>query len=107
MNWEQLRKLEYTRVRIRPVAKRFTDETGTQELRRIDGDWLIGRIYDKTVPLRHAGYVLELKGDHIHGWTSDPMRGERFGFLELTCQVHIGGCNVWIEPGVKPARTSH
>jgi hypothetical protein len=106
VNWEQIRKLEYTWVRIRPVAKRFRDETGTQELPRVDGDWLIRGIYDKSVTLIYAGYLITLKSDHIRGWTSDP-RGERYGFLELTVQVHIGGNNTWIEPGVRSARTSN
>src|SRR5260370_27591276 len=101
MNWNQFRKLEYTHVRIRPVAKRFTDEAGTQGLWVVDGDWLIGRIYDKSVPLSYAGYGITLKADHIRGWTSDP-RGDRFGFLELTVQVHIGGNAAWIEPCARP-----
>ena len=101
MNWDQIRKLEYTHVRLRPIAKRYADEAGTQELALIDADWLIGRIYDKSLPLSYAGYGITLKADHIHGWTSDPT-GERYGFLRLTVQVHIGGNRAWIEPGVRP-----
>jgi hypothetical protein len=66
MNWDRLRNLEYTQVRIRPIAKRFTDEAGTQELRPIDGDWLIGRIYHKSVPINWAGFGVTLGHDHIH-----------------------------------------
>jgi hypothetical protein len=67
----------------------------------IDGDWLIGRIYDKSVPLSYAGYGITLKADHIRGWTSDP-RGDQYGFLELRVQIRIGGSAVWIDPGVRP-----
>ena len=102
MNWDQLRKLEYKHVRIRPVARRFADETGRQELRPIDGDWLVGRIHGKCMPISYAGYGITLTGGHIYGWDEN-LEGERSpGFLRLTVQVHLGGNTGLEQPGITP-----
>ncbi len=106
MNRSALRKNLYSRVRIRPIAKRYN---GDMELQRLDHDWIIERVDDAGVLVRNirTKHVTTLGYDHIHHFTTDPdrsMQGIAFGFLTLNIQVHIGdGNRLWVEPTPRPA----
>jgi hypothetical protein len=93
MNRSALRKSEGMVVRLRPIAKRFDGGPGGWPLPDMDDDWRIGTISDEGVPISslRTDHGTTLGYDHIHHFTSDPQRGERYGFLTLTVQVHIGG----------------
>jgi hypothetical protein len=104
MNKQELKKSVGKRVRIRPKAKRFDGGPDGPELPQIDDDWSIDRITDEGLAISNArtDHLAILGYDHIHHFTSDPQRGQEFGFLTLTVQIHIGGNRLWIEPNVIP-----
>lgn len=101
MNWQQLQKSKGKYVKIRPVPKRFKGAEGSPELGTEDDDWIIDQVADDSLQIRQAAIlavVAKVGRDHIHSYTSNPMRGSGHGFLNLTVQLNIGGNDVWIEP---------
>lgn len=94
-----IRQCELKHVKIRPIAKHLAGGKGGAELPAVDYDWLVGRITNEGVPISTpTGHGITLKSDHIHQFTSDPIRGDMYGTLVLTVQVYFGGSDVWIEP---------
>jgi len=72
-------------VRIRPIARRFQ---GSRELEQIDDN------------LR-CDHCPTLGFDHIHSYTSDPMRdtdGQKHGFLQLVVEIRLTDRRYTIEP---------
>ena len=90
-------------MRIRPVAKRFYGAAGPQ-LPPVDDHWLINEVGDRTVMITNSatGHGAVLGLDQIHHWTSDPLTGERCGFLILNVQLHLRGDSLWSEPTLRP-----
>jgi len=103
MNRDALKKNAWSRVRIRPKAKRFFGEAGPQ-LPPVDDDWMIQDVGEEGVRISNSatGHGTVLGYDHIHHFMSDPARGARSGFLILNVQIHIGGNRLWIEPTCRP-----
>jgi hypothetical protein len=103
MKKDALKKSSWTHVRIRPIAKRFYGADGPQ-LPPVDDDWLINEVGDNAVQITNAatGHAPMLGLDHIHHYSTDPIRGPRCGFLTLNVQLHIGGNSAWIEPTFRP-----
>jgi len=102
MNKEMLAKCQGHLVRIRPVARRFQ---GQDELQPLDDDWRIVRVdlARKVVEIHdiRCDHCPTLGLDHIHSYTSDPMRdidGQKHGFLQLNVQVLLTDRGPQIEP---------
>jgi hypothetical protein len=112
MNKEMLAKCEGDIVRIRPLARRFQ---GHRELETLDDDWRIGRVdlTRKVVEILNirCDHCPTLGLDHIHSYTSDPMRdfdGQKHGFLQLNVQVFLTEWGPKVEPippGVRHGET--
>ena len=62
-------------LRLRPIPKRYDGGPQGQELPALVLNW-----------------------DNILEYSSDPIRGERYGFLHLKVQLHMGGDQIWVEP---------
>ncbi len=103
MNADKLRRNEWTRVRIRPQAKRFLGRNGP-ELPQIDDTWTLKTVIggEANIENNRTHHVCALPMDHIHHFSTDPERGKGNGFLVLTSQINIGGDDLWIEPGLRP-----
>lgn len=102
MNKEMLAKCEGHIVRLRPIARRFA---GERELEPIDEDWQITRVDLRQKILEiyslRGAHCPTLGFDHIHSYTSDPMRdagGQKHGFLQLLVQVILTDSGPKIEP---------
>jgi hypothetical protein len=102
MNKEMLAKCEGHLVRIRPIARRFQ---GSRELEQIDDDWRITRVdaARKIVEIHNlrCAHCLTIGLDHIHSYTSDPMRdtdGQKHGFLHLIVEIRLTDQGPTIEP---------
>jgi len=102
MNKEMLAKCEGHLVRIRPMARRFQ---GGHELEQIDDDWRITSVDGarKVVEIHNlrCDYCPTLGFDHIHSYTSDPMRdtdGQKHGFLQLIVEIRLTDRGLTIEP---------
>jgi hypothetical protein len=50
--------------------------------------------------LEATGHGITLNYDNVLEYCSDPARGERYGFLSLKVQLHMGGNQIWVEPMV-------
>ena len=86
-------------VKLRPIAKRFGGSLLGPELEVIDNDWVVERETEGGVFLKlHTGHVVDLLADHIHHFSTDPVRGDGYGFLTLTSQISIGGNDLKVEP---------
>lgn len=102
MNKDMLAKCQYHIVKIRPIARRFQ---GQIELEQYDDDWMIERV-DKArgvVQIKNlrCDHCPTLGFDHIHSYTSDPMRDvgdQKHGFLKLLVQVILTEKGPRIEP---------
>jgi hypothetical protein len=108
MNKDQIKKNLFSRVKLRPIAKRFLNDV---ELEQFDDNWIIEKVPDEGVVINNAqrGYSFTLGFDHIHNYTSDPNRnydGLKHGILVLNVQLLIN-INTWmisIEPTERPGR---
>jgi len=102
MNIRALKKNKWSRVRIRPVAKRFYGDNGPQ-LPPVDDTWIM-MAYDSSVELRNTAtsHGLTLKLDQVHHYTSDPERGASDGILILNTQIQFDAISVWAEPTARP-----
>lgn len=88
-------------VRLRPIPKRYDGGPEGQELPALDRAWQVGQAsVDGGVPieLHETGHGMVLNWDNILEYSSDPIRGERYGFLHLKVQLHMGGNKIWVEP---------
>ena len=98
MNRRMLSKMQFKRVKVRPLARRF-DKNG-RELERLDDVWIIipNPPGDK-ITLRNTStdHILEIGTDHIREYMTDP--GGTDGFLKLKSQIIIlQGRGVFVEP---------
>jgi hypothetical protein len=106
MKKDQINKDLYSRVRLRPIAKRFSNDV---EIGRYDDDWIIDKVSEGGVEINdtRSGYRFILGFDHIHSYISDPNRnydGLKHGILVLKVQLFIN-INTWkvsIEPTERP-----
>ena len=101
MNKDQLAKSKGSRIRLRPIAKRFEDN---RELPPIDDDWII-EFVDKNKGVNifnvRTNHTTALGFDHIREFISDPNRDRdelKHGFLKLKVQISLCGNTVKIEP---------
>jgi hypothetical protein len=85
------------RVKLWPPEQRFDGGPSGRPLELAPSDWIIrGRNEDGVLLHRvNSPHHLVLKGDQIHDFKSDPIRGEGYGFLTLWSQVNVGGDHVW------------
>ena len=83
MNRQQLKKSEVQLLRLRPTAL-------ARDGRPIDDDWALTlNDSDDTATLtnqRTRASVL-VGFDHIHSYTTDPARGNQYGFLQMLSQI--------------------
>ena len=102
MNKEQILKCSWKKlVRLRPIPKRFDGGPHGVELPALDRDWQLGQASnDGGVPvyLHETGHGITLNWDNIREYSSDPTRPDRYSFLLLKVQLHIGGNQIWVEP---------
>jgi len=104
MNKRELKKNIGHRVRIRPMAKRFTSAQNGLELQLppVDDDWSIQEWSDKSgirISNIMTGHSVPLGFDHIREFMTDPARSDGGGLLILNVRVHIGGAHSpWTEP---------
>ena len=101
MNKDQIKKNLWYRVRLRPKARsvlRFKD------IPQRDDVWSVTNVKKNgVVEISNisTGHVASIGSDHIHHFDSDPMSetdGYKHGFLNLTVQVFMSGCHLWVEP---------
>ena len=101
MKKQKLRQCLFTRVRLRPAARSIPTR---HPLHPNDDTWIVTAVRQGgVVELSNivTGHVAQLGADHIHHFDSDPMSetdGLKHGFLTLTVQVHMRGCNLSVEP---------
>jgi hypothetical protein len=101
MNKDQLTKCSWKKmVRLRPIPRRFDGGPHGRELPPLDRDWLIAQVTKDGVPisLQETGHGITLNWDNILEYSSDPARGDRYGFLLLKVQLNMGGTQMWVEP---------
>jgi len=108
MNRDQFKKNLHKRVRLRPIARRFSNGI---ELERLDDDWLIEFIEEDGAHIRNLRipYVTTLGYDQINKFTSDPNRdagGINHGFLILHVQLFLEGDRLWVEPILRPGESA-
>lgn len=96
MNKEQLKRLEWKQVKIRPIAKRIHHLTG-EELPPIDDRWQVVGVNKDGVHLRvlRTDHGITLPYDHIREFMHDT---ECDGFLFLKVQVTLSGDRATKEP---------
>jgi hypothetical protein len=109
MKKDQIKKNLNSRVKLRPIAKRLSNDV---EIGQFDDDWIIDKVSDEGVEINdtRSGYRVILGFDHIHNYTSDPNRdydGFKHGILVLTVQliINIDTWKVSIEPTERPGRS--
>ena len=101
MNIRKLKRSIYSRVRLRPIALSIESSGETVAY---DDQWIVDTVsVSGTVELYNpsTGHVARLGSDHVHHFDSDPpsnMDGFDHGFLILTIQVFMRGCDLWLEP---------
>ncbi len=92
MNWQGLKKLSGSLVKLRPMPIGFW---------RPDDDWMIERVSQKldAIDLRNisTGHVLNLHGDGVYGFEKGRSRHSR-GFLMLRRQIYVNGVDIVAEP---------
>jgi hypothetical protein len=103
MNKNALKKNAWTRVRLRPIPKRFFGADGPQ-LPPVDDTWILEGVDDSGVRIRNTGtpHGTVLGFDQVHHYATDPDRGAGHGFLILNAQLHFGGNALWTEPTFRP-----
>lgn len=103
MNKEQIINSAWKKaVYLRPIPKLFDAPHGN-EIGPIDRAWLIHQVTKENgvhLQMETAGYGIKLNWDNIREFSSDPVRGDRYGFLLLKIQINIGGDSIWVEPFV-------
>jgi len=106
MKIDQLKKCAYVRTQLQPLPIRL-DQFG-HLLPSIDEDWIIQPFMDDGIlglSSVETGYIAKLGYDAVHHFTSNPNRFQgtvRFGFLTLTVQIYMQGCNLWYLPTLRP-----
>jgi hypothetical protein len=108
MKKDQIKKNLYYRVKLRPITKRFNNDT---EIERFDDDWVIESILDEGVRIKNtrSDYTTILGYDHIHSYMSDPNRNYdelKHGVLVLNVQlcIDISRRKVSFEPTERPGK---
>jgi hypothetical protein len=97
MNREKVAKMQYKKVKIRPVARRI-EATG-QELPQRDDWWLIENSSREKFKLVNpcTDHFVTLGSDHIREYLTDYAGGSD-GFLVLKSQIILKGASVYVEP---------
>jgi hypothetical protein len=92
-----LARMQYKKVRIRPIARRI--EPNGQELSAIDDWWQIESSSKEKLRLVNprTSHVLNLGLDHIKEYMTD-FEGGSDGFLALKSQVILKGAGEYLEP---------
>lgn len=95
MNGEQLRKRIGQPHRLRPLPRRFAQDS--RELPPRDDQWVLEQVAKGFVKLSNAstGHVFKLGSDNLHEFRTPD-------FLLLRCQIIIFGNHVRIEPLIYP-----
>ncbi len=105
MNKEQIIKCSWNKmVRLRPIPKRFDGGRDGRELPPLDRDWQIQQATKEggvPIHLSETGHGFTLNWDNIREFSSDPARGEHYGFFLLKIQICLGGRDIWVEPFVE------
>ncbi len=97
MNKKQLGKLVLSRVKFRPIARRFNLLTG-EPLPLEDDTWTVRTETPRGLWVdTSSGHGFELAYDHIREFMSDS-KNPAGGFLLLKSQVIIRGDHLWAEP---------
>ncbi len=92
MNWEHLKKLVGSSVRLRPLPIRIAPNG--KRLRSLDDKWFLTEVNRKTgleLINTATGHVLKLKGDNVKEFRSPD-------YLLLRCRLFIHGPNIELEP---------
>lgn len=104
MNWAQLKKNVGWHIRLVPIACRL--DLNGRPLPDRDDEWFIKEVGEDLLSIQHVtGITAVLAKDHIHHFTSDPLRrigDARHGFLTLNVQLFIQGAAAWIRPTLRP-----
>ena len=97
MNREMVARMQYKRVRIRPIARRI--ELTGRELPPMDDCWQTETASKENLKLVNprSSHILTLGVDHIKKYMSNPAGGSD-GFLVLKSQVIMKGSGVHVEP---------
>ena len=103
MNKQALKKMSWSRVKLRPLPRRFHHLTGI-ELPPVDDTWLIESATSEALPisLNATGHGTVLPFDHIHHFMSGI--GNEPGCLILHAQISISGDRLWVEPTARPGQ---
>jgi hypothetical protein len=105
MNWDKITKAANRRIELQPRAC-FLDAMG-RELPEVSDDWVISNPTPDhiTVTNTRTQHVMRLGKDHIHHFTSNPLRspdGNDHGFFTLLVQIYIQGDAVSFRPCLRP-----
>jgi hypothetical protein len=103
MNKDRLPELKDWRVRIRPIARRFSPKG--DELELLEDLWCVGQATRDSLVLQNirTQHVIVVKPDNIHHVQLDA--GDRRAIVELHSQVFLQGNNAPLEPLIYPQRT--
>jgi hypothetical protein len=88
-------------LRLRPIPRRYNGNFQGQELPALDRAWQVGQATiggGVPIDLHETGHGMVLNWDNIVEYSSDPIRGERYGYLHLKVQLHIAGDQIRSEP---------
>jgi hypothetical protein len=101
MNKEKISQMQWTRVKLRPMARRI-DDAG-QDLERIDDAWMLQTATRDRINLHNprTDHLFELGTDHIREFMTD-FTGRTGGFLLLKSQVFLSRRGVFVDPLQSP-----
>jgi hypothetical protein len=97
MNRNKLAQMQYKKVRVRPVSKRF-DERG-RELEQLDDLWMIMEASKAVITLHNirTEHRVPIGTDHVREYLSDASKLSD-GILVLKSEILLEGKSVSVEP---------
>ena len=105
MNKAAFKKNIGSRLRLKPISKRFVGGPTGPQLPPVDDDWLVqGFEKDGGVRISNSatGHGTVLARDQVHHFSEDSERGKGSGTITLNTQLNIGGNALWTEPTFRP-----
>ncbi len=97
MNGKMISRMKWTRIKLRPIARRI-DDAG-QDLERIDDAWMLQTATREQINFQNprTGHVFVIGTDHVREYMTD-ITGGTGGFMILKSQVSLSRRGVFVEP---------
>jgi hypothetical protein len=105
MNRTMISKMKWTRIKLRPIARRV-DDAGL-DLEQIDDAWMLQTATKEQINFQNprTGHVLVIGTDHVREYMTD-FTGQTGGFMILKSQISLSRRGVFVEP-ILELRSAH